>query len=170
MLQEQTKNVNILEFRDYFWNPPKCIQISTNMPSIGLVICKLGFEFNQFWERKIIMRQAWADDTSKIAQNVNILEFRDYFWNHHGEFFQICPKPRIGLVLWNRLWNVEKTTNLLHGETNTWMQSVSRVRHPDDLCRHVSSQYLTIIIPTHKCYLRNEMRWWLNWCCFMKTC
>ena len=35
------KNVNILEFGDYIiWNHhEKCIQISTNMPSIGLEIC-----------------------------------------------------------------------------------------------------------------------------------
>ena len=31
------KNVNILEFGDYIWNHhEKCIQISTNMPDIGL--------------------------------------------------------------------------------------------------------------------------------------
>ena len=34
------KNVNILEFGDYNWNRhKKCIQISTNMPGIGLEIC-----------------------------------------------------------------------------------------------------------------------------------
>ena len=33
-----SKNVNILEFHDHIWNRhEKCIQISTNMPSIGLV-------------------------------------------------------------------------------------------------------------------------------------
>ena len=34
------KNINILEFGDYIWNHhEKCIQISTNMPGIGLDIC-----------------------------------------------------------------------------------------------------------------------------------
>ena len=33
------KNVKILEFGGYFWNHhKKCIQISTNMPGIGLEI------------------------------------------------------------------------------------------------------------------------------------
>ena len=33
-------------FDDYIRNPHgKCNQISTNMPSIGLVICEAGFEF-----------------------------------------------------------------------------------------------------------------------------
>ena len=33
------KNVNIVEFHYHIWNHhEKCIQISTNMPSIGIVI------------------------------------------------------------------------------------------------------------------------------------
>ena len=35
------KNINILESCDYIWNQyEKCIQISTNMPGIGLEICE----------------------------------------------------------------------------------------------------------------------------------
>ena len=35
------KNVNILEFGDFNWNHhEKCIQISTNMPGIGLILEK----------------------------------------------------------------------------------------------------------------------------------
>ena len=45
-LSQFHKIVNILEFGDYIWNDlEKCIQISTNTPSIGLVICEIGFEF-----------------------------------------------------------------------------------------------------------------------------
>ena len=44
-----SKNINILEFRDYIWNHhEKCIQISTNMPSIGLVIPEIVFKFEEF--------------------------------------------------------------------------------------------------------------------------
>ena len=43
---EIVKNFNILEFYNYIWNPhEKCIQISTSMPSIGLVIPEIAFEF-----------------------------------------------------------------------------------------------------------------------------
>ena len=36
------KNVNILEFGYYIWNPyEKCIKISTNMPGIGSSICEI---------------------------------------------------------------------------------------------------------------------------------
>ena len=36
------KNLNILEFGDYVWNHyEKCIQTSTNMPSIGLEMCEI---------------------------------------------------------------------------------------------------------------------------------
>ena len=39
------KNTNILEFGDDFQNPhKKCIEINTNMRSIGLKIPKIGFE------------------------------------------------------------------------------------------------------------------------------
>ena len=39
------KNVKILEFGDYIWDHcEKCIQISTDMPNIGLVICEIAFE------------------------------------------------------------------------------------------------------------------------------
>ena len=34
-----------MEFHDYIWNQhEKCIHISTNMPSIGLVISDIGME------------------------------------------------------------------------------------------------------------------------------
>ena len=37
------KCVNILEFGDYIWNHnEKCIEISTNMPGIGLEICEIS--------------------------------------------------------------------------------------------------------------------------------
>ena len=37
------KNVNILEFGDYIWNhSEKYIEISTNMPGIGLEICEIS--------------------------------------------------------------------------------------------------------------------------------
>ena len=49
------QNVHICEFGDFSWNHhEKCIQISTNMPYIGLAIavCDTGFEFNDFLEKK----------------------------------------------------------------------------------------------------------------------
>ena len=37
-------HVEIMEFGDYFWNhPKKCIQISTNLPSIGEVSYEIEF-------------------------------------------------------------------------------------------------------------------------------
>ena len=43
------KNVKILKFGDYIWNHhEKRIQISTNTPSIGLVIHEISFEFQEF--------------------------------------------------------------------------------------------------------------------------
>ena len=43
------KNVRILEFGDFIWNhQEKYIQISTNMPNIGIVICETSFEFKEF--------------------------------------------------------------------------------------------------------------------------
>ena len=39
------KNFKILEFGDYIWNHhERCIEISTNMPSIGLVIPEITCE------------------------------------------------------------------------------------------------------------------------------
>ena len=41
------KNVNILEFGYYIWNPyEKCIQISTNMPGIGSLIREIAVEIS----------------------------------------------------------------------------------------------------------------------------
>ena len=43
------KKVNILEFSDYIWNHhEKCIQISNNMPSIGLIIPEIAIEISGF--------------------------------------------------------------------------------------------------------------------------
>ena len=44
--KKRAKNANILEFDDDIWNlHKKCIKVSTYMPSIGLVVCEIGFEF-----------------------------------------------------------------------------------------------------------------------------
>ena len=43
------KNVNILEFGYYIWNPyDKCIQKSTNMHGIGSLIRKIDIKFQKF--------------------------------------------------------------------------------------------------------------------------
>ena len=45
------KNVEIVEFHDHIWNHnEKCIQISTNMSSIGLVIPEITCEMLEFWK------------------------------------------------------------------------------------------------------------------------
>ena len=42
------KNVKIPEFHDHIWNhKEKCIQISTNMPGIGLVIHEIDVEISE---------------------------------------------------------------------------------------------------------------------------
>ena len=42
------KNVNILEFGYYIWNPyVKCIQKSPNMPGIGSLICEIAVEISE---------------------------------------------------------------------------------------------------------------------------
>ena len=47
------KNVNILEFHDHNWNHHKnCIQIRTNMPSIGLVTPEITCDILAFGEKK----------------------------------------------------------------------------------------------------------------------
>ena len=41
------KNVNIVEFHDHIWNHhKKCIQISTNIPSIGSLIRKIAVQIS----------------------------------------------------------------------------------------------------------------------------
>ena len=47
------KNVKIVEFPYHIQNPhEKCIQLSTNMPSIGLVIPEISCEMLEFLENK----------------------------------------------------------------------------------------------------------------------
>ena len=49
------KNFKIIENHYYLWNHRgKCIQTSTNMPSIGLVICEIVIEINQI--RPLVQR------------------------------------------------------------------------------------------------------------------
>ena len=59
------KNVNIIEFGDYIWNHhEKCIQISTNMPDIGLEICNIL--------RILETERFWIDsETNGRVQNIN---------------------------------------------------------------------------------------------------
>ena len=45
------KNVNIIEFSYFSWNHhEKCIEISTNMPSTGLVIREIDVDICANWE------------------------------------------------------------------------------------------------------------------------
>ena len=45
-IHESVTNVNILQFGYFVWNHyEKCIQISTNMPGIGLEICEISRTF-----------------------------------------------------------------------------------------------------------------------------
>ena len=76
----------MIELHPYIWNHhEKCIRISTNMPSIGLVICEIGFEIFRILRKlsetnddgtvlrvllTLTMRQARADDKiSKMSQH-----------------------------------------------------------------------------------------------------
>ena len=70
------KNVNIFKFCDHIWNHHgKCIQISTNMYSIGLVIFILFWNYwrHDEWAQgfTLSMQQAIADNISKIVQNLS---------------------------------------------------------------------------------------------------
>ena len=50
-----SKNDNILEFHDHIWNRHgKCIQISTNMPGIGLVILEKAIEMLRILRKQIL--------------------------------------------------------------------------------------------------------------------
>ena len=52
-LTNLVKNVKIVEFRDHIWNHnEKCIQMSTNMPGIGSLICEKDINISDFLESK----------------------------------------------------------------------------------------------------------------------
>ena len=57
------KNVNILKFDYYIWNPhEKYIEISTNIPSIGLIIREIGFEILEFGANKTLLLHGKTND------------------------------------------------------------------------------------------------------------
>ena len=45
------KNVSILEFGYYIWNPYKK---STNMPGIGSLFCEIDVNISEFWKTNIL--------------------------------------------------------------------------------------------------------------------
>ena len=52
-IKNVVKNVKIMEFHDYIWNHhEKCIQISTNMPGIGLVNREIAVTISEMGESK----------------------------------------------------------------------------------------------------------------------
>ena len=60
------RNVKIMEFGDYICNHhEKCIQISTNMPGIGLVICEIVENFEN--QNDFCM----AGETNSFVQSIN---------------------------------------------------------------------------------------------------
>ena len=64
------KIINILEFHDHIWNHhEKCIQISTNMPGIGSLICEIGLEMKELWGEKYLF---FARDSITRVLSVNL--------------------------------------------------------------------------------------------------
>ena len=52
-MSQNCQKLPLLEFHDHIWNHhEKFIQISTNMPGIGLVIPEIPCEMSEFWENK----------------------------------------------------------------------------------------------------------------------
>ena len=50
------KNVNILEFGYYIWNPyEKWFQKSPNMPGIGSLIREIDVNISEIWETNILL-------------------------------------------------------------------------------------------------------------------
>ena len=50
------KNVNILEFGYYIWNPyEKCIQKRPNMPGIGSFINEIDVNISEIWETNLLV-------------------------------------------------------------------------------------------------------------------
>ena len=43
--------------------------MSTNMPSIGAVICEIGFEFQKIWEKNIKLFHGKTDDRVLSVHN-----------------------------------------------------------------------------------------------------
>ena len=59
------RNVRIVEFHYCIWNHhAKCIQISTNMPGIGLVNCKIAYEI---WQTYVETHAAIPDPPFRAA-------------------------------------------------------------------------------------------------------
>ena len=114
------KNFKILEFRDYIWNHhEKCIQISTNMPSIGLVICvkKLFWEKKQIFymvkpRAKCVNPYQYGDAThcGKVWKYPDVL----YFWST-----QMKLEHRL---LLNQGWNTPLTLDDYDGDITRYME------------------------------------------------
>ena len=88
------KNVKIVEFHDHIWNQyEKCIQISTNMPSIGLVIMLYALTIWDVIIEICFKKTNMADirlipldhvtNVFKIFKIFKIYELHDHIWNQY---------------------------------------------------------------------------------------
>ena len=72
------RNFQIIEFQNYIWNHHgKCIQISTNMPGIGLVVREIAFEFGIILRKQT--RFCFISETNGRVLSVNAFLLRKYF-------------------------------------------------------------------------------------------
>ena len=117
-------------FVEYLDHHEKCIQISTNMPSMVLV--NRSWILNFLWQNKcwltsnvimltLTMRQACADDRSKMSQNchnfVKILTFCDHIWIHNEKCIHISTNmPNINPV--QNSWIGFEICNFLEDKTS----------------------------------------------------
>ena len=68
-----SKIVKIVQFHEYIWNlHEKCIQMSTNMPSIGLVIRERCFEIGVFCGNKIPLLGQISDGVKSVNYYISV--------------------------------------------------------------------------------------------------
>ena len=104
----------MFDSHEYIWNEcEKYIQMSTNMPSFGSVICNQAFEnvsilrkLKPFVTLTLSMQQSSATSRqqktmsqmfTKMVKNDKILDSHEYIWNECEKFIQISTNmPSFG--------------------------------------------------------------------------
>ena len=93
------ENVKILEFSDYIWNHhEKCIQISTNMPGIGLLIREIHVNMAYIWARKTNFRSVKPMPASKVLSKLcNRLWHFEQFENTKTRALSVKHNPNMSV-------------------------------------------------------------------------
>ena len=89
-----------MKFGDHIWNHhEEYIQISTNMLSIGSIICELGFKIEKFERKRILLHGTTNDRVLRV-------KFHTHYHSTASHNLEFCIDNSVHFLIIARQWKI----------------------------------------------------------------